>query len=104
MLGFAAFSYKYRDSYKKCNLKGENMNFKNIFKRKQKYEGVQLLTNAQMLHAIMAAKQINQKRLARELDVDEAQISRWLNGAIPKMENQRKIKNLYDEVMNNESK
>lgn len=98
MLGLAAFSNKYHDSNKKCNLKGENMNFKNIFRRKQKYEGVQLLTNAQMLHAIMAKKSWNQKRLAREFGVDEAQISRWLNGVIPKIENQWKIKNLYDEV------
>lgn len=104
MLRTAAFTNQHSDSYKKCNLKGENMNFKNIFKRKQKYEGVQLLTNAQMLHAIMAKKSWNQKRLARELDVDVAQISRWLNGAIPKIENQRRIKNLYEEVMGNESK
>lgn len=75
------------------------MRIKNIFRKKQKQEEVQLLSSAQMLYQILIKTAWEQKRLARKLDVDEAQISRWLKGSKPRIENQRKIKNLYDEVM-----
>ena len=75
----------------------------NIFKSKSKKEKVEeylLPTVPQMLHAIMAKKQIDQQRLARLLNVDKSQITRWLNGQKPKTETGQKILKLYDEVKN----
>ena len=51
-----------------------------------------------MLYKIIITTSLDQKHLAKKLGVDEAQISRWLKGSKPRIENQRKIKNLYDEV------
>lgn len=79
------------------------MNIKNLFKKitKNSDEIVvkTVVTNSQMLKEIMCLKNIDQQRLANLLEVDKAQITRWLNGAIPKMENQKKIKALYDKTM-----
>lgn len=52
----------------------------------------------EMLTAIMNKRNLDQQGLASLLGVDKAQVSRWLNGAVPKIENQRKIRNLYNEI------
>lgn len=74
----------------------------NIFKRKQKKlkEEYLLPTVPIMLHTIMAKKHIDQQRLAKLLNVDKSQITRWMNGQKPKTETGQKILNLYDEVKN----
>ena len=54
----------------------------------------------EMLNKIMEKRQTDQQGLALLLGVDKSQVSRWLNGAVPKIENQRKIKKLYDETKN----
>lgn len=51
-----------------------------------------------MLNSIMRKKNINQQQLAVELNVSESQVSRWLDGAVPKVFNLRRIKKLYDEA------
>lgn len=58
------------------------------------------MTVKEMLNKIMEKKQINQQGLANLLNTSGAQISRWIDGAVPKGENQRKIKKLYDEIKN----
>ena len=57
-------------------------------------------TIKEMLNSITEKRGVDQQGLALLLDVDKAQVSRWLNGAVPKIENQRKIKKLYDETKN----
>ncbi len=57
-----------------------------------------MVTYKDMLQKIMEKKGYNQEQLAESLDVNKAQVTRWLSGAIPKIENLRKIKKLYDEV------
>ena len=58
------------------------------------------MTIKEMLNEIMEKRRLDQQGLALLLEVDKAQVSRWLNGAVPKIENQRKIKKLYDELKN----
>ena len=58
------------------------------------------MTIKEMLTAIMNKRNLDQQGLASLLGVDKAQVSRWLNGAVPKIENQRKIRKLYDETKN----
>lgn len=62
------------------------------------------MTIKEMLNKIMEKRRIDQQGLALLLRVDKAQVSRWLNEAVPKIENQRKIKKLYDEVINENNK
>lgn len=57
-----------------------------------------------MINSIMNKKNINQQQLANLLNVSESQISRWIDGAVPKIENLRKVKKLYDEVVNENNK
>lgn len=58
-----------------------------------------MVTYKEMLQKIMEKKGYNQEQLAKALKVNKAQITRWLTGAIPNIENLRRIKKLYDEVI-----
>ena len=73
---------------------------KNLEKEEQiiEIERTEIMTCEKMLRIIMQRLNIDQKRLAQKLEVDKSQITRWLDGAVPKLVNQNKIKNLYDEV------
>ena len=62
-----------------------------------------MISYKEMLQKIMERKGYNQEQMAYLLRVNKAQVTRWLAGAVPKIENLRKIKKLYDEVMANES-
>lgn len=58
-----------------------------------------MTTYKEMLNKIMKSKNWNQEQIANALRVDKAQITRWLNSSSPNIENLRKIKRLYDEVI-----
>ena len=57
-------------------------------------------TIKEMLQEIMEAKGYDCQRLAKALEVDKSQVSRWLSGSTPKPYNLRKIKELYDKAKN----
>ena len=57
-----------------------------------------MVTYKDMLQKMMEKRGYNQEQLANTLEVNKAQVTRWLTGAIPKIENLRRIKKLYDEV------
>lgn len=52
-----------------------------------------------MLKAIQDKRLYNQTELANLLGVTKSQVSKWLDGAIPRIEMQRKIKKIYDEIV-----
>lgn len=52
-----------------------------------------------MINDIMEVGGLSQEQVAVRLDVDKSQVSRWLDGAHPKVFNLRKIKKLHDEVL-----
>ena len=55
-------------------------------------------TIKEMLKEIMEAKGYDCQRLAKALEVDKSQVSRWLSGSTPKPYNLRKIEKLYKEI------
>lgn len=50
----------------------------------------------EMLEEIKSKKALNQVQLAKLLGVNKSQVSRWLDGAVPKFHMVKKIKALYD--------
>ena len=62
-------------------------------------KGGKMTTYKEMLNKIMKSKNWNQEQIANALRVDKAQITRWLGSSSPNIENLRKIKRLYDEVI-----
>lgn len=50
----------------------------------------------EMLEEIKSKKSLNQVQLAKLLGVNKSQVSRWLDGAVPKFYMVKKIKALYD--------
>ena len=61
-------------------------------------------TIKEMLQDIMTAKGYDCQRLAKALEVDKSQVSRWLSGSIPKPCNLRRIEKLYKEINDEENK
>ena len=55
----------------------------------------------QMLDEIKKKKQIDNQSLAYLLNVNKSQITRWYNGSLPKLENLRRVKKVYDELSSN---
>lgn len=55
-------------------------------------------TIKEMLNDIMIAKSWDCQRLAKELGVNKAQVSRWLSCAVPKPCNLRSIEKIYKEI------
>lgn len=56
-------------------------------------------TVEEMLEKILLEKNFSQKELACELNVDPAQVSRWLNeSAKPRRATASKIKQIYNEL------
>ena len=80
-----------KKKYKDCRVLNENKNFIIIDK-------AEIKSSKEMIEYILKKKNITQQRLAKLLEVDTSQVTRWMNGAVPKIENQRKILKLYDEV------
>ena len=52
----------------------------------------------QMLDEIKKRRRIDNQNLAYLLNVNKSQITRWYNGSIPKVENLRRVKKVYDEL------
>lgn len=50
----------------------------------------------EMLEEIKSKKSLNQVQLAKLLGVNKSQVSRWLDGAVPKLHMVKKIKAIYD--------
>ena len=62
------------------------------------FREVKLVTIKEMLDYIGTAKHLDQQGLAQLIGVNKSQITRWNDGAIPKIETQRKIYRLYEEL------
>lgn len=56
-------------------------------------------TVKEMLRAIQDKRGCNQTDLAALLGVNKSQISKWLDGAVPRIEMQRKIKQIHDKIV-----
>lgn len=48
-----------------------------------------------MIEEILSRDGINQKELAKKLKVAPAQISKWKDNAVPKLENYQKLEAIY---------
>lgn len=50
------------------------------------------------LRAFMTAKNLNNKQLAKTIEIDPAQIGRWLNGALPKLDKLEQLKRRFPDL------